>query len=148
MAVDLLKSRGVPEERILFLNVIASPEGVTGFARRYPNLRVVTAFVDQGLDEKKCVSLGSFVGRSSWVRADAGHPSTTGTSFRGWATLGTVSIPYERRRLVGGALDAHEKIPGHDATQVVHPLRLMRKAKRHRCVTYTPPAPFLDRRLH
>lgn len=53
MAVDVLKSRGVPEDRILFLNVIASPEGVTTFARRFPRLRVVTAFVDQGLDEKK-----------------------------------------------------------------------------------------------
>lgn len=53
MAVDVLKSRGVPEERILFLNLIASPEGVTGFAKRFPKLRVVTTFVDQGLDEKK-----------------------------------------------------------------------------------------------
>lgn len=56
MAVDVLKSKGVPEDRILFLNLIASPEGVTSFAKRYPSLRVVTAFVDQGLDEKKCVS--------------------------------------------------------------------------------------------
>lgn len=53
MAVDVLKSKGVPEDRILFLNLIASPEGVTGFAERFPKLRVVTAFVDQGLDEKK-----------------------------------------------------------------------------------------------
>ena len=57
MAVDVLKSKGVPEDRILFLNLIASPEGVTSFAKRYPRLRVVTAFVDQGLDEKKCVSI-------------------------------------------------------------------------------------------
>ena len=55
MAVDILKYRGVPEDRILFLNVIASPEGVTNFAKRFPKLRVVTAFVDQGLDEKKWV---------------------------------------------------------------------------------------------
>jgi uracil phosphoribosyltransferase len=47
MAVDVLKSRGVPEERILFLNLIASPEGVTTFAKKFPKLRVVTAFVDQ-----------------------------------------------------------------------------------------------------
>ena len=53
MAVDVLKSRGVPEDRILFLNLIASPEGVTSFAKRFPELRVVTAFVDQGLDAKK-----------------------------------------------------------------------------------------------
>ncbi|SLM39047.1 cytosine deaminase-uracil phosphoribosyltransferase fusion protein [Lasallia pustulata] len=53
MAVDVLKSRGVLEDRILFLNLIASPEGVTNFAKRFPNLRIVTAFVDQGLNEKK-----------------------------------------------------------------------------------------------
>lgn len=53
MAVDVLKARGVPEDRILFLNLIASPEGVSKFAQQFPKLRVVTAFVDQGLDEKK-----------------------------------------------------------------------------------------------
>ncbi|KAL9613744.1 MAG: hypothetical protein Q9167_001758 [Letrouitia subvulpina] len=56
MAVDVLKSRGVPENHILFLNIIASPEGVTKFAKRFPELRVVTAFVDEGLDEMKSVA--------------------------------------------------------------------------------------------
>ena len=53
MAVDVLISRGVPEDRILFLNLIASPQGIASFAERFPQLRVVTAFVDQGLDGKK-----------------------------------------------------------------------------------------------
>jgi uracil phosphoribosyltransferase len=53
MAVDVLKSRGVPEERILFLNVLASPEGIRNFAVKHPKVRIVTAFVDPGLDEKK-----------------------------------------------------------------------------------------------
>lgn len=53
MAVEVLKAKGVPEERILFLNLIASPSGVADFAERFPKLRVVTAFIDQGLDEKK-----------------------------------------------------------------------------------------------
>lgn len=69
MACEVLMSRGVPEERILFLNLIASPEGIEKFAKKFPKLRVVTAFVDQvskywfigyskltlcqGLDEKK-----------------------------------------------------------------------------------------------
>ncbi|KAL9065232.1 MAG: hypothetical protein Q9157_007546 [Trypethelium eluteriae] len=53
MAVDVLRSHGVPEERILFLNLIASPEGANNFAQKFPKLRVVTAFVDQGLDGKK-----------------------------------------------------------------------------------------------
>jgi uracil phosphoribosyltransferase len=55
MAVDVLLGKGVPEERILFLNLIASPEGAANFAKRFPKLRVVTAFVDEGLDEKKWV---------------------------------------------------------------------------------------------
>lgn len=47
MAVEVLKSRGVPEERILFLNLIASPEGIRNFTDKFPRLRVVTAFVDE-----------------------------------------------------------------------------------------------------
>ena len=69
LAVDVLKSRGVAEERILFLNLIASPEGVTSFASRFPKLRVVTAFVDQGLDEQKYVPLSL---RFSSVRLEGG----------------------------------------------------------------------------
>ncbi|EDN06515.1 uracil phosphoribosyltransferase [Histoplasma mississippiense (nom. inval.)] len=59
MAVDVLKSKGVPEDRILFLNLIASPSGVADFAQKYPKLRVVTAFIDQGLDEKKYIISGA-----------------------------------------------------------------------------------------
>ena len=53
MAVDVLKAKGVPEDRILFLNLIASPAGVGNFAEKAPKVRVVTAFVDQGMNEKK-----------------------------------------------------------------------------------------------
>ncbi|KAK8199588.1 uracil phosphoribosyltransferase [Phyllosticta capitalensis] len=62
MAVEVLKSRGVPEERILFLNLIASPEGAANFAEQFPKLRVITAFVDQGLNEKNYIipGLGDF----------------------------------------------------------------------------------------
>ncbi|KAJ9142624.1 Uracil phosphoribosyltransferase [Pleurostoma richardsiae] len=62
MAVEVLKSRGVPEERILFLNLIASPEGIKRFATTFPKLRVVTAFVDEGLDDKNYIipGLGDF----------------------------------------------------------------------------------------
>jgi len=55
MAAEVLMKRGVPEERILFLNLIASPEGIRGFVEKFPKLRIVTAFVDQGMDEKKYV---------------------------------------------------------------------------------------------
>ena len=57
MAIEVLIARGVPEDHILFLNLIASPEGAKNLADQFPKVRVVTAFVDQGLDEKKYVSL-------------------------------------------------------------------------------------------
>ncbi|CAM1508531.1 Fc.00g053790.m01.CDS01 [Cosmosporella sp. VM-42] len=62
MAVEVLKARGVPEDHILFLNLIASPEGIKNFATKFPRMRVVTAFVDQGLDEKNYIvpGLGDF----------------------------------------------------------------------------------------
>lgn len=62
MAIDVLKSRGVPEDHILFLNLIASPEGAQNLAEQFPKVRVVTAFVDQGLDEKNYIvpGLGDF----------------------------------------------------------------------------------------
>jgi uracil phosphoribosyltransferase len=47
MAAEVLKSRGVPEDRILFLNLIASPEGVANFCKKFPRLRIITAFIDQ-----------------------------------------------------------------------------------------------------
>ena len=47
MAVEVLKSRGVPEDHIIFLNLIASPEGVKNFASKFPSLKVVTSFIDQ-----------------------------------------------------------------------------------------------------
>lgn len=56
MAVQVLKAKGVPEDRILFVNLIASPSGVATFAKKFPKLRVVSAFIDQGLDEKRSVS--------------------------------------------------------------------------------------------
>ncbi|KAG6018898.1 Uracil phosphoribosyltransferase, synthesizes UMP from uracil [Claviceps sp. Clav32 group G5] len=62
MAVQVLIARGVPEDRILFLNIIASPEGVRNFAKKFPRLKVVTAFIDQGLDDKNYIipGLGDF----------------------------------------------------------------------------------------
>ncbi|EEP79203.1 uracil phosphoribosyltransferase [Uncinocarpus reesii 1704] len=62
MAVEVLKAKGVPENRILFVNLIASPSAVESFARKFPQLRVVTAFIDQGLDENKYIipGLGDF----------------------------------------------------------------------------------------
>ena len=47
MAVQVLLDRSVPEERILFLNLIASPSGIVKFQTKFPAIKIVTAFVDQ-----------------------------------------------------------------------------------------------------
>ncbi|KAG9745023.1 PRTase-like protein, partial [Aureobasidium melanogenum] len=62
MAVEVLRQKGVPEDRILFLNLIASPEGADNFAEKFPKVRIVTAFIDEGLDEKNYIvpGLGDF----------------------------------------------------------------------------------------
>jgi uracil phosphoribosyltransferase len=62
LAVDVLISRGVPQDRILFLNVMATPQGIENFGNRFPKLRIVTAFVDDGLDDRNYIvpGLGDF----------------------------------------------------------------------------------------
>lgn len=61
-AVEVLIEHGVPEERIIFINLIASPEGLTTFCTRYPSLRVITGWIDQGLNDKAYIipGLGDF----------------------------------------------------------------------------------------
>ncbi|KAG8904395.1 hypothetical protein FRB99_001817 [Tulasnella sp. 403] len=65
-AVEVLQERGVPEERIIFLNLISSPEGLRTFCTEFPKLRVITGWIDKGLNEKKYIvpGLGDFGERS------------------------------------------------------------------------------------
>lgn len=58
MAVKVLKERGVPLNRILFLNLLASPEGIKAFNDEYPEVKIITGGIDIGLDEKKYINPG------------------------------------------------------------------------------------------
>lgn len=62
MAIDVLIEKGVKPERILFLNVLASPEGIQLFKEKYPSIKIITGMIDEGLNEKKYVvpGLGDF----------------------------------------------------------------------------------------
>ncbi|XP_047047047.1 uridine/cytidine kinase UKL1, chloroplastic-like [Lolium rigidum] len=51
-AIDLLVRKGVPEERIIFLNLISAPEGIHCVCKRFPRLKVVTSEIDSGLSEE------------------------------------------------------------------------------------------------
>jgi uracil phosphoribosyltransferase len=61
-AVEVLMEHGVSEERMIFINLIASPEGLRTFCKKYPRLKVITGWIDQGLNEKAYIipGLGDF----------------------------------------------------------------------------------------
>ncbi|KAI0368470.1 PRTase-like protein [Pilatotrama ljubarskyi] len=61
-AVEVLKDHGVPEERIIFINLIAAPEGLKNFCTKYPLTKVITGWIDEGLNEKAYIipGLGDF----------------------------------------------------------------------------------------
>ncbi len=61
-AIDLLLERDVQEEKILFLTVIASTQGVHHLCTRYPRMKVITSEVDAGLsdDNKVLPGVGEF----------------------------------------------------------------------------------------
>eukprot|EP01132_Coremiostelium_polycephalum_P000985 gene985-1251_t len=57
-AVGVLLERGVKEENIVFINLVASPEGIQYFTSKYPKVKIVTAEIDSGLNEKKYIIPG------------------------------------------------------------------------------------------
>ncbi|TMW63850.1 hypothetical protein Poli38472_002791 [Pythium oligandrum] len=58
LAIKTLIDAGVAEEKIVFLNVISCPEGIHTLFKAYPNVKVVTAAVDRGLNEHKYIVPG------------------------------------------------------------------------------------------
>lgn len=52
-AIDVIKAQGVPEENIIFVNVLASRHGAETLFNRYPQIRLVTAAVDEDMTPSK-----------------------------------------------------------------------------------------------
>jgi uracil phosphoribosyltransferase len=50
-AVDVLKKRGVPDEQIIFLALVAAPEGVTVFQEAHPHVKLYVASLDSHLND-------------------------------------------------------------------------------------------------
>lgn len=50
-ALSTLIKEGVDEKNIVFANVISCPEGLTCLAEQYPNIKIVTCWIDDGLNE-------------------------------------------------------------------------------------------------
>lgn len=62
MAIGKLLQEGVAEEHIIFVNIVSSPEGIQSVLSRHPNLQLCTAYIAEGLNDKKFIrkSLGDF----------------------------------------------------------------------------------------
>lgn len=76
-AIKVLVSNDVPEESILFLNVVACPEGLEAVAKAFPAVRVTTVCVDQGLNGDCYIvpGLGDFGDRYYGTAAPAAAPA-------------------------------------------------------------------------
>ncbi|ALF87636.1 MULTISPECIES: uracil phosphoribosyltransferase [Ralstonia solanacearum species complex] len=57
-AVDVMKQRGVPAEHILFLALVAAPEGVEVFQQAHPGVKLFVASLDSHLNEQAYIIPG------------------------------------------------------------------------------------------
>jgi len=48
-AVNVLLEQGVKEEKIIFVNLVAAPEGLEAFFKKFSKIRVVASLIDEGL---------------------------------------------------------------------------------------------------
>lgn len=63
VALDIVITKGnVKEENIVFVCVIACPEGIKAVKEKFPKVVLVCGFVDEGLNEDKYIvpGLGDF----------------------------------------------------------------------------------------
>lgn len=54
MAINEILKQGGLIENIVFVTVISCPEGILNVTKLHPNIKIVTAEVDMGLNEKVC----------------------------------------------------------------------------------------------
>ncbi len=50
--INLFLKKGMKEENLTFVNLIASPEGISTIRKHFKNIRIVTACIDEGLNER------------------------------------------------------------------------------------------------
>ena len=57
-----LKERGVEESKIIFINLVSAPQGIDAVLTAFPGIRIITAEVDEGLNERAYIipGLGDF----------------------------------------------------------------------------------------
>jgi uracil phosphoribosyltransferase len=60
--IRILKEGGVPEENIIFANIIAAKPGIENIKKVYPKIKIISVHEDQKLNDKKFIvpGLGDF----------------------------------------------------------------------------------------
>lgn len=60
--IKTLKDNGVEESKIIFINLVSAPEGISNVLNCYPSIQMITAEVDKGLNESAFIlpGLGDF----------------------------------------------------------------------------------------
>lgn len=51
LLLQVLLARGVQQDKILFLSMVAAPEAIHKLCGSYPGMKVLTSEIDRGLDE-------------------------------------------------------------------------------------------------
>jgi len=61
-AIEVLKNKEVKENKIIFINLIACPEGINKLFKEFPNVKIITGFIDKKLNSKAFIlpGLGDF----------------------------------------------------------------------------------------
>jgi len=57
-AIEVLLEHGVKEDKIIFVNLIAVPEGIENLTKKYPKVKLVTTAIDDKLNEKAYILPG------------------------------------------------------------------------------------------
>ena len=51
-AIKLYADKGIPIKNIKCICIIAAPEGIENIQKHYPDIEIITAAIDKGLNEK------------------------------------------------------------------------------------------------
>jgi len=58
MALKILIDHGVKQENIMFLTLVAAPEGITTVSYAFPKVKIITSEIDEGLNENLYIRPG------------------------------------------------------------------------------------------
>lgn len=78
LAIQELVKKGANINNIVYLNVISSPEGIEHVFETYPNLKILTGVIDDGLNDKQYIipGLGDFGDRFYGTVHNPSRPSS------------------------------------------------------------------------